>query len=210
MGRDAIQDKLIPKLHQTIRNESQVVYIFVELGKLLEHANGKKKYSIVNFYRDWVVHTKLERSSIADKVVRYFDDAHRAINEPELIENPPSLREGILGLVGYTPLRMQLEECLKHFGLPAILCQTEAAFSRFMRQLGRVVEDSPLLINKQAKHTIATEYVESVSVTPLRNRQELIFDWIPNFHKEPANKLLPFRMIFPVKDYIAHPRPPKL
>lgn len=91
MGQHAIAEKLVPKLQEQISDESQVVYIMVELRKLLEHEQVKSRYDIVNFYGNWVVHTKLEQSAIADKIVRFFDDLHR-INTGETRAIEPGYR----------------------------------------------------------------------------------------------------------------------
>lgn len=74
MGRHAIVEKLHPELQKPIETEMQVVYILVELRKLLEHEGKKDAYAVLNFYGNWVVHTKLSASPIADKIVRLFDE----------------------------------------------------------------------------------------------------------------------------------------
>src|SRR6476620_9696922 len=74
MGQNQIVDKLRDEFLEDISTERQVVYILVEIGKLLEHEDARKNYPSITFYRDWVVHTKLDRSDVADDLVRSFDD----------------------------------------------------------------------------------------------------------------------------------------
>src|SRR5438445_8979575 len=74
MGQHQIVEKLKLEFDGQITSERQVVYILVEIGKLLEHDKAKGTYPTITFYRDWVVHTKLDRSAFADNLVRLFDD----------------------------------------------------------------------------------------------------------------------------------------
>ena len=59
-------EKLDVELRRPIENELQVVYIFVALRKLLEHDGKKDAYPVLNFYCNWVVHTRLSKSPIAN------------------------------------------------------------------------------------------------------------------------------------------------
>ena len=74
MARHSTVDKLHPELQRPIETEMQVVYILVELRKLLEHDGKKYAYPVVNFYGNWVVHTKLSASPVADRIVRLLDE----------------------------------------------------------------------------------------------------------------------------------------
>src|SRR5689334_22719679 len=103
MARNSIVDKLHPELQRPIEAEIQVVYILVELRKLLEHDGKKHAYPVLNFYANWVVHTKLSASPVADRIVRLFDEVmYRKVSqsvdmklENEAVEvfNETSLRE---------------------------------------------------------------------------------------------------------------------
>jgi hypothetical protein len=74
MARHSLVEKLQSELHRLIETEMQVVYILVEVRKLLEHNSQKDLYPVLNFYGNWVVHTRLSASPVADKIVRLFDE----------------------------------------------------------------------------------------------------------------------------------------
>jgi len=191
MGRHAITEKLAPKVQEAITSESQVVYILVELRKLLEHDDLKSKYDIINFYGNWVVHTTLELSPIADKIVRYFDDLHR-----HQTGEPRKMQSGISRLIGHLPFQNQLRDCLTHFSLPTMLCE-DAQFGAFRFQLGKVIEECPLFIQKRYNQEEATRFVESVTVrTRHGEHNRVVFDWGLAFHTEPECKFGPISMIF--------------
>jgi len=216
MGRHAIAEKLAPKVQEAITTESQVVYIMVELRKLLEYDHLKSEYDIINFYGNWVVHTKLEQSPIADKIVRYFDRLQTgelgsldgqtetelyqqvASFRNELVEQsvPAKPRDGISRLIGHLPFQNQLRDCLTHFSLPTMLCE-DAQFGAFRFQLGKVIEECPLFIQKRYNQEEATRFVESVTVrTRHGEHNRVVFDWGPAFHTEPECKFGPISMIF--------------
>src|SRR6185295_19993531 len=62
MARPSIVEKLQPELRRPVKTEMQVVYILVAIRKLLEHGAQKDAYPVLNFYGNWVVHTKLAAS----------------------------------------------------------------------------------------------------------------------------------------------------
>jgi hypothetical protein len=74
MSRHAIVEKLHGHLAGGIDNEPAVVYLLVELRKLLELDGRKQEFPLLNFYGNWVVHTRLDGSAIADKIIRYMDN----------------------------------------------------------------------------------------------------------------------------------------
>jgi len=60
-------DDIVNKLNKLLQKENlfdgeeDIVYYFVELRKLLERSSTCKKFRIIKFYSDWVVHTKKDR-----------------------------------------------------------------------------------------------------------------------------------------------------
>src|SRR6185295_7947338 len=116
-----------------LETESDVVYLMVELRKLLEHDKQKETYPVVNFYCNWSVHTKLTKSSIADRLVTYFDELHKRF-EAGFTTIP--ICDELAGLVGYANLRRELRDCLEHFGLPTAFCVNEGAWGFFLVRLG--------------------------------------------------------------------------
>lgn len=59
--RDEIIEKLRKELNTGITTEPQVVYLMAGIRKLIEHDNLQAKFPALNFYCNWVLHTKLER-----------------------------------------------------------------------------------------------------------------------------------------------------
>jgi hypothetical protein len=72
MERDII-DKLTGEFDERITSERQVVYILVELRKLLERNSTLKNYSTLKLCADWAAHPRLSRGP-AQEIVRLFDE----------------------------------------------------------------------------------------------------------------------------------------
>jgi hypothetical protein len=60
MSEDTIVGKLRMKLQEKIVSECQIVYILVEIRKLLNLRNQRTAFSILNLYCNWAVHVPLK------------------------------------------------------------------------------------------------------------------------------------------------------
>src|SRR5262249_3849019 len=114
MGQHQIVEKLRTEFKDEIKSERQIVYILVEMGKLLEHDHPKRTYPTITFYRDGSVHTKLDRSPRADSLVQLFDDYISSGNKTA----SSSLKE----LVSPLTLRKELTTYLTHHKLELPCC----------------------------------------------------------------------------------------
>ena len=85
--------KLRDELKETISTERQVVYLMVELRKLLEVTKKKKNYPSLLFHCDWVAHTTLDRE-LAREIVKAFNKEARAFNRRENLKLGEAIRVG--------------------------------------------------------------------------------------------------------------------
>jgi hypothetical protein len=86
--KDAIVEKLNYELGQAFQSERQIVYILVEVRKLLEKEGTlfHECYRSLKLSCDWVVHPKLSWKS-ANDIASYFDGYESIFsskNEPEV------------------------------------------------------------------------------------------------------------------------------
>lgn len=72
MGREQILEKLNRELEKEIHSECQVIYILSRIRKYLELKNLKKKYKFLNFYCNWSLHSKIDRTEPVADVLREF------------------------------------------------------------------------------------------------------------------------------------------
>ncbi|MFA5169783.1 MAG: hypothetical protein WC386_02035 [Candidatus Paceibacterota bacterium] len=66
---DEIIKKLNKVLNQEYLTECEVVYVLVQVGKILEREETKKEYNLINFYRNWVCHSFLDRNE-ASQIIK--------------------------------------------------------------------------------------------------------------------------------------------
>ena len=181
MARNSIVDKLHRELQRPIEAESQVVYILVELRKLLEHDGMKDAYPVLNFYANWVVHTKLSASPVADRIVRLFDEVlYRKINQSTNMK----LEDDVVEVFNETSLREELHAFLEPFGLPTELCTDSANWYCFRKKLAGVIEDAPLEL-RSSKTANPTHFIESIIVKNKSTDDALHVEWQVVFHSRP-------------------------
>ena len=77
---------------------------------MLEHDRKKATYPVLNFYCNWVVHTKLEESAIAEKIIRLNEEMYDYItSKSDDLSGIPELRT----LLDHTTLQKELAEYLE-------------------------------------------------------------------------------------------------
>lgn len=91
MGQIKILEKLTKELEKDITEECQVVYILSRIRKSLEINNQQGKYKYLNFYCNWALHAKLDRTESFGHILRDFtklnDDKARFITFEHLLSD---------------------------------------------------------------------------------------------------------------------------
>jgi hypothetical protein len=177
MGQHQIVDKLRLEFAEEITSERQIVYILAEIGKLLEHENLKSKYPTITFYRDWAVHTKLDRSSVADSLVRLFDDYVTSKNT--------TASNTLKNLVTPQTLRDEITAYLNRHKLTFPCCTDGVLWKRFVKYLAGVIDETPLHCSLW-KPTPKTKHVENITVSRSRNKDgTAMLTWNAVCHTDP-------------------------
>jgi len=73
MGRHAIVDKLDGEFNKGISSQAQVVYVLVEIRKLIEMTHRTDQYLTLVFYCEWALHSRLDRTG-ALRLLQKFDN----------------------------------------------------------------------------------------------------------------------------------------
>jgi hypothetical protein len=183
MARHSIVEKLSALLGLPIESEVQVVYLLVELRKLLDHDSKKQTYEVLNFYGNWVVHIHLSKSPFADKIVRMFDDLFSGTVNGAV---EPDMLERVNNLVSHTLLQTEMKAYLETLDLPTTVCTSPDEWNTFCKHLGNVIEDCPLRLLPTAKHG-PTRFVREVIVhsKPPDGYGVTCLEWKPTLHTVP-------------------------
>jgi hypothetical protein len=153
--RDAIVAKLATLCHAGITTERDVVYFLVELGKLLERENNRAGYPTITFYRDWSVHSLIDRSAVAKDMLLRID---AAVKELDAAQGDAEFSAFVSKLISFDELRREIELVCATYGLYRAL--DDASWGTFRSNLTSVLADCPLRIaNPKGVHefTLSSE-----------------------------------------------------
>ena len=136
-----MKDELIGKiqnvLDRPIAKEMQVVYLLVELRKLMDRA--KYEDSVLRMFCNWIVHTGLrDKREGSTLILSEFDDLMIRVFDRQKT-NPP------LGHVSFGAFREALARCFETFGLSATFIKDKAAYKRFVKLYALVVAECPIV-----------------------------------------------------------------
>lgn len=133
MGQTEIVSKLEEQLKREFKEECQIVYILSRIGKIIEIEQKSTQYSFLQFYRNWVLHARLNKFSQRFKDTPVYSAITSFINN----------RDSRSSLLLHEDLLRELTAFCSDYNLP-ILSDTQQ--HSFTYLLGKVVADTPLEI----------------------------------------------------------------
>ena len=191
-----IRSKLNHELRQPIRSERQVVYILVELRKLLElrsrtFKRAKKPkdytYATLEFCCDWAVHPVMDWEN-GRRIVRRFNQYEQVLHEltsggeRAKTEPPqPEFLKEMAEIMAMAKFRTQTRQFLQAQRLSPNLAVDNKRWHTFLSYYAAVIEDCPLKCVEEG-----LEYAEEVTVKLIHSRHkpiatevqlELIIQW---------------------------------
>lgn len=141
--KDELISKLGVALSKPLEEECQVVYILVEIRKLLDRTIGQEKklgkYAVLNFYCNWAVHAELGGTTPIDPIL---DKIEELLADPNL-SNPQNMPEIMLGFINLDLLSKEMGELLSEYGIENPLVKHNYR-SKFRDLLVGILRDCPL------------------------------------------------------------------
>jgi hypothetical protein len=126
--------------NKVFKEECQVVYLLVEIRKILEHDN-ETDYKLLRFFCDWTVHTKKDRKM--EGIVEIVTKIDNLISSVDKITNEQN--EQILKFLEMNELRKELSQFLTSRSLPKDLYENDHNWSTFVNILAQVLSGQPIL-----------------------------------------------------------------
>lgn len=164
--KDELLTKIQGVLDLPITTEMQVLYLLVELRKLIDRE--KYKNPVLRTFCNWVVHTDLENKAEGSRLVlTEFDDQMTRVLERN--ESVPSFEH-----LSFGAFRAALEQCFDSFGLSAKFIKDKSEYLRFVGLYSSIVSECP--IHFTASKT-KLKYVKSVKLEGIE--KDIIFDGWP-------------------------------
>lgn len=129
-------NKFIEK-RSSIKEESEVVYLLVELRKLLDRAKAKndKSYSLVRFHADWIVH--ISKDNITPVMKKIMMEVDNLLN--------PLPKNGNIDFLLMPEFRTELTNLLDEFGISNNFCKNDNSWLSFVVALTQVLSDQPMV-----------------------------------------------------------------
>jgi hypothetical protein len=144
----ATQD-IIAKLQRLLAKhplaeESDVVYLLVEIRKALERQAEELKYPFLKFYADWAVHSQKDRVTASMRQV-IADVEAAATYEVREQHQDVAVQEPIRDFAFMHKLRSEVRAWLAAYGVNDGLTTDDTAWRFFVEMLAGVLEDQPIV-----------------------------------------------------------------
>ncbi len=164
--KDELLSKLQGVLDVQITTEMQVVYLLVELRKLMDRA--KYEDTVLRTLCNWVVHTSLVQPREGSRLVlTEIDD--QMVRLLERNESVPSFEH-----LSFNAFRTALGQCFEAFGLSASFIKDKSAYERFVGLYSSIVSECPILFSASKSKL---KYVKNVKLEGIE--KDIIFDGWP-------------------------------
>ena len=183
MARNEISEKLATLLTDDW-DEKQVVYLFVQVRKLLDHRRdvGEIGFQHLRFYCDWVVHTS--KNNIDPATLMILQTLQSDI-EKEVVSVIPG--GGAINFAYFEQLKPELLSILKEENVPSNALEDDNQWNYFISQLVKVLENQPLVVKPKYGLNIAELVFEPSNpgcvvmtvlfVSPIRGRDHSTHPW---------------------------------
>ena len=142
--KNEIVQKLRTELIKPVDGEPQVVYVLVEIRKLIDHSPHKNQYRALKFYCDWALHIKLDQGG-ACQMLQQFDEALTARNDEESFR---AAVEKFGPTISFATLRDEFINFLIEYDLPTEVAGKMLYWGRFLALYLSVVKDCPLAYSR--------------------------------------------------------------
>jgi len=145
-----MDDEIIKKLksflrkHSPMTEECHVVYLMVEIRKVLEgNEIGNDKYPLLRFYCDWVMHAKKDR--ITKEIKEIMDRIDRSYTlEDKKRRGKIDFRDNIK-FIYMSELRKEMKKFFQDFDLPCDLVKYNDKWLPFLWHITSVLVDQPIV-----------------------------------------------------------------
>ena len=162
--------KLTRLLDKPIRTECVVVYVMVEIRKLMDRREGERRngmpkagqrklrpeFPVLTLFCDWAVHINIEWNREAEPLLREFDGAVESVKAGDGIPIP------FLQFLSLSQLRDEFARFLRVNRLPTRLIEDADAWDGFLDLYSAVVSDCPITY---ARAEIPFKFISKLTLT---------------------------------------------
>jgi hypothetical protein len=186
--------KLKRHLNSGLREEKDMVYLLVEIRKILDHEKIKKDFPYLSLFCDWILHIKIDRNNTGVKVIKQIDSRILDRAKYDLLGGDIFYKNRqipvIRRLINLWDFKKELRFFFKKFNLN-IKNLIGCNWTRFICLLLNVLVDVPLTFDDQEKlkkiKQITIRHNGRGFCTNLTNDQMNSGEFFPNWEIEFKN-----------------------
>jgi len=164
MEQSSILEKLRKLLLVDITDESQVVYVLIEIRKYLDLTNTSSQYKVLRMFCNWVAHIGLDRLG-NDSILHRLDDVIDKASSAGSVSN--EVNEVVNEISSLRVFEMELTRFLVDCSLPTKVVEP-GFWGRFVDLYVNVISECPL------EHSSAKplKYIKSATLTVDRGQRK--------------------------------------
>ncbi len=137
----AIEEKLRRHVSKPISDEAGVVYLMVEIRKLMDVRRSAKTYPLLRLFCNWTVHTNLDhKNDEAEGLLRSFDEAIQRVKA----EAGRGFSLDFLDVLSLSRFREQIRTFFRSADIPTRLTDEQVEWDTFLDLYSSVVTDCPI------------------------------------------------------------------
>jgi hypothetical protein len=170
---DELLRKIQHVLDRRITNEKQVVYLMVELRKLMDRENYRDP--VLRTFSNWVVHTSLSYPKEGSTfLLNEFDHLMAEIFEHRKKSNQ-------LEHVSLTEFRVALHRFFQQFGLVGNFVKNGADWKTFIQLYCSIVSECPIVFTASKNKLKYIKQLELTGASRFHKEWKSV-DWLLTFH----------------------------
>lgn len=131
-------------LHDPVTEEAHVVYVMVEVRKLLDRlSDNSTSYNLIRFYCDWTLHTDKKRNMqhIGEHIRSIYNSAKEHITSGDPMYKNDALQE----FYTMKKLREEMLELFTEQDIESTLVNSDVSWKEFWKLLTKVLTDQPII-----------------------------------------------------------------
>lgn len=142
--------------HKPFLEECHVVYLMVEIRKILEHIDSEnEEFPLLKFYCDWVLHTdKSHKNKNWTYIIDMLDEGIKLNEEGKYTVN---FKGGFSFFYG-KPLKFELVRFCRKMSIPFEFVNSKEWWRCFQLLLFNVLQDQPII--KPTKNVLEIRYIK--------------------------------------------------
>lgn len=166
-----MEDEIAEKINKllvkgALLSESEVSHLMTLIRKYLDQLDDAKlaKFTLLNFFCDWALHKKIDRSIPAMEILKNLNDTLvKTKNTSDLNE----VLDSITGVISFLGLQKQLEDFFQMIGLQNKSLSGREEWINFIRNYIEIVLNCPLVLPMKINRKIKPFY-DAIITNPLK------------------------------------------